>query len=204
MLSLVAKQNLDHSRVWAPPRRDRFVSAASLMTFDHVSVRNSLPPSRHVRHGAFYTLCSALAPCFACASGFPAPLRWCAHRPVRTVGGTPAVGFRCAHRAVRTKGQVWGEKEMRNAECRVQSAECRKLSALSRQLSAVGSQPSALSRRLLAIGSQPSAPSGGLQLAARNSELKAESWKPSACRSLSRPRLGRVVATCRRLFHGVD
>ncbi len=53
------------------------------------------------------SLCSALAPCFACASGFPAPLRWCAHRPVRTVMGPPGVGFWCAPARSRTNRALW-------------------------------------------------------------------------------------------------
>jgi hypothetical protein len=55
---------------------------------------------------------------------------WCAHRAVRTVGGTPGVGFRCAHQVVRTKCQ-----------CRVRSAECRIEEAVSYH-----SQPSAARR----------------------------------------------------------
>ena len=107
-MSLVAKPNSNHPRVSAPPRRDRFVSGAGLMTFDHMfPCANSLPPTSHVRHGAFYTLCSALAPCFACASGFAVPLRWCAHRPVRTVMGPPGVGFWCAPARSRTNSALW-------------------------------------------------------------------------------------------------
>jgi hypothetical protein len=35
------------------------------------------------------------------------PFRWCAHRPVRTVGGTPGVGFRCAPARSCTNRALW-------------------------------------------------------------------------------------------------
>jgi hypothetical protein len=66
-------------------------------------------------HSALCILHSALYTPHFCPSHFV--LRWCAHRAVRTVPGTPGVGFRCAHRVLRTKGHLRCAAESGHVQC---------------------------------------------------------------------------------------
>jgi hypothetical protein len=72
--------------------------------------------------------------------------RWCAHRPVRTAGGTPGGCFWCARRLWRTSGQV------QIAECKVQSAKWRIPKAVSFRLSAVSRNAAACETSLPLTG----------------------------------------------------